>query len=380
MKFFSNPFPNLLNLCKIVLIFCDFANMPSKAFKCLPNLEILINNYPENSSHLSYGDLSRLKLLQVQIIDNFFFLTDLNRDLLTLELLESLTDSSFTKIFSELKHDNLLNLNLSSSAFQHFDGKSLSGLTALKSLKLERCGLKTVNLAYDHFTSLESLCLKENHLESLDNTFVKLVNLKTLDLSYNHFKFDPNVFWGLEKLEKIYLAQVYLSESTSTVCKEIFSQLVNLKVLDLKRNQLTQLDPDMFINMTKLTKLDLSNNKLSLEAGVFTHLKSLKSLDLSRNELKKIPSDIFVNQECLEFLGLAENEMCELNESMLNGLVNLRSLDVSSNEIEDVALETFANMKNLKSVNLNINLIVKDKQEELANFYATRVSFSFKVF
>ncbi|XP_038618623.1 LOW QUALITY PROTEIN: polycystin-1 [Tachyglossus aculeatus] len=57
--------------------------------------------------------------------------------------------------------------------------------------------------------------------------------------------------------------------------------------LDLSDNQIRDLDPGLFENLSALTSLDLSNNAIStLEEGIFANLFNLSEINLGRNPLR----------------------------------------------------------------------------------------------
>lgn len=96
--------------------------------------------------------------------------------------------------------------------------------------------------------------------------------------------------------------------------KGCFSGLVNLKKLNISKNELKKLDENQFEELDRLEMLDLKNNEIEfLEKGCFSGLNSLKLLYLSENKVKSLDKNKFEASNQLEWLDL--NNQIELLET-----------------------------------------------------------------
>lgn len=101
----------------------------------------------------------------------------------------------------------------------------------------------------------------------------------------------------------------------------IFTDLANLKCLDLSNNEITHISSDKLFGTTQLLEsIKLNGNLLqSIDDGVFSELK-LQHLDLSCNNLS---SDNFLWPETVEiaYLNLSFNAYSTINSTMLENIL-----------------------------------------------------------
>ena len=273
---FDTSFQGLFRLESLELIECDFENFKSASFCYLPNLKKLIIGEPKN-----------------------FYNGSLSSKLQPFSL-----EGSRRSFFESLKHDNLEKLDLKFAAdFDYFDGKSLSGLPKLKSLKLaststELCKIKSFNLNYDSLSRLELLSLARFHFSSFD-TFIlpELSNLKVFALlccktesKINH----ADLFKRLRHLETLVI--VDFDDFFTDIPSTVFDGLENLTRLEIPMNKLTNINPEWFSFLKNLSILSLSAcqlNQLS-DVGAFIHLKNLEYLKIfKKNDQLALEPDVF---------------------------------------------------------------------------------------
>ncbi|KAH8281839.1 hypothetical protein KR054_003193, partial [Drosophila jambulina] len=121
--------------------------------------------------------------------------------------------------------------------------------------------------------------------------------------------------------------------------------------LYLAYNQIAVIADGAFQNLTELTTLDLSHNKLTAKAlkpdvfkgpytvNDFKALEKMKSLNLGNNEIHSLDADLFEHIPQLEELILCSNTfqvIDKLTETAISGLTSLKTLDISYLEIEDL--------------------------------------------
>ncbi|KAM0680790.1 hypothetical protein GINT2_001064 [Glugoides intestinalis] len=190
-----------------------------------------------------------------------------------------------------------------------------------------------------------------------DLFFDDLTNLESLSLRRNNIKeLQPNIFNNLQKLESLYLSKNKLTEFPSCV----FDGLVNLKSFWLEDNNIKELQPNIFNNLQKLESLNLYDNKLTeFPSCVFDGLVNLKSFGLQNNNIKELQPNIFNNLQKLEYLNLSKNKLTEFPSCVFDGLVNLKSFWLEDNNIKELQPNLFNNLQKLESLYLTSNKLTE---------------------
>lgn len=163
----------------------------------------------------------------------------------------------------------------------------------------------------------ETLKMDHNLLDKVDVTFPKLrFALKTIDLSHNKItKIVKNAFTNLSFVEEINLSFNDLKAEAlkpdvfeGNYSPDEYEPIPSLKVLRLSYNLLHNLDQDLFEHITHLQELYLDNNPFKIihtsVLNAFSDIPQLRILDMSRCELKELPQDIFHPLRALKTLNL----------------------------------------------------------------------------
>ena len=81
------------------------------------------------------------------------------------------------------------------------------------------------------------------------------------------------------------------------------------------------------LNVRKLTKIKLSNNKLKeISPDIFRGLTNLTYIDLNRNELTSLDPYLFKGLVNLSEVDLSDNCFTNLNPKIFNNLMSLREV------------------------------------------------------
>ncbi|KAH9493087.1 hypothetical protein Btru_022774 [Bulinus truncatus] len=107
--------------------------------------------------------------------------------------------------------------------------------------------------------------------------------------------------------------------------------------------------------LKKLRYLDLTHCSLqSITQSFFQYFPSLKTLKLGYNDLKTLLSQkaIFRNLTQLTYLDLSNNRLANLSEDVFDGLDNLEKLHLESNRLTNFTM-TISHMLKLKVININ---------------------------
>lgn len=235
----------------------DSANILSS----LRNLEIL--EIKRLGFSINLEKLNNLKVLKI-IIDE-------GRGLYLLQNLGSkLHGLSISKEYSELDHQsedtffkshnfsNITHLRLKLYVFNPEWLRSFNN--NLKRLSLSGCDLKEKLYflqSEGFFPQLEYMDLSSNSISIIKKgIFSQLKNLKYLDISNNRIKF--------------------CIDHNDQLKKDMFYGLSNLRTLDMSLNIFESIDPEMFANTPMLANLKLGEFKYKLKDDIFQHLKHLK--------------------------------------------------------------------------------------------------------
>ena len=243
---------------------------------------------------------------------------------------------------------------------------------------------KIGSIAINAFTGtnlIEYLDLSYNRLSYLrEDVFVMLNNLKTLKLNHNRLReIVPSWPHWLDSHLKG-LQYLYMENNCFGYLGPYFlDRLHNLKLLDLKRNQLyafglnrlnnlnyldlsfnllSQLNEIVFYGSKNIRYLNLiSNNLTTLPDILFHELINLKVLRLTKNNLRNLSEDLFRNLSNLKRLELDLNELVDLPEKLFNNLTELTELNLSENKLNNLSENIFKDLKSLSNLNFAFNRI-----------------------
>ncbi|XP_023243476.1 carboxypeptidase N subunit 2-like [Centruroides sculpturatus] len=204
-----------------------------------------------------------------------------------------------------------------------------------------------------NLTRLEYLDLEWNRIKDLPSDMLKgLYNLRIFSVSGNQELSEiPSKFFN--KLHNL----VEFSTWSCSLCsleEDVFSDIFNLKIVDLNFNKIQHLPPNHLRNNKLLTRFSCSLNKIStLPTGIFNGLSELRELDLRGNQLENLPKDVFQNLSSLQILDLSQNRLSFLHENIFLPLTNLTNLDLSHNNLTEITGEPpFGSSKHLTYVRL----------------------------
>lgn len=136
---------------------------------------------------------------------------------------------------------------------------------------------------------------------------------------------------------------------------EMFENLHRLRLLDLSRNMIGELNERSFgDHMKNLHTLSLYDNKIqSLLVGTFEKMKNLRKLNIAANRLTSLDGNIFRNLHKLEYLSLENNQITYINSNVLIDLMNLKVLNLGGNFLNSLTIPM--SMTGLSQLYLNNN-------------------------
>ncbi|XP_019636663.1 PREDICTED: SLIT and NTRK-like protein 6 [Branchiostoma belcheri] len=114
----------------------------------------------------------------------------------------------------------------------------------------------------------------------------------------------------------------------------------------------------MFTGLGNLGGLSLRNNEISdIQDGTFNSIPQLTRLNLSNNKLTTLRSDMFTGLGNLEYLYLNNNDITDIQAGTLNPTSQLRILNLRNNHIQTIPSNLLANLLQLRYLRLSGNNI-----------------------
>lgn len=174
------------------------------------------------------------------------------------------------------------------------------------------------------------LYLQNNYIaEVTAEAFVNATEIRWVNLANNRIhRIDKKVFEKIPALLYLYAQRNQLKEVPSGLP-------ASLEQLRLGRNRISKIPAGAFNKMVNLTLLDLYYNQLSdsdLEKNTFKDLKSLMQLNLAHNALKKMPSGV---PNSLIQLFLDRNRIDDVPKDYFKGFTHLAFVRLNYNQLSD---------------------------------------------
>jgi Leucine-rich repeat (LRR) protein len=160
-----------------------------------------------------------------------------------------------------------------------------------------------------------------------------LANVTTLNLSFNNISaaVQPNSsVWGIQ-LNFLYLN----NNNIKSIVKSNFRWLPKLIHVYLDYNLITVIDPDAFVENSKLWKLTLNGNELAITKGTQSlNIPSLGWIELENCNISNMPINFFINMSNLIFINLSNNKIEQLDRELFSRLSKLSRLHLEGNLIK----------------------------------------------
>lgn len=178
-------------------------------------------------------------------------------------------------------------------------------------------------------TSSQSLFLEDRHLTDAELSNLKyMVNLKVLDLSGNHIT-NLNLLNSLTGLTELHLDRTGISDIST------LSSLYHLQKLSLSGTLVSDLTP--LQNLTELTTLDLSNTKVEALDAI-SGLTGVTWLDISRSNVSDLAP--IADFDSLRMLVMGRCDVEDLTQ--LYELASLKEVQLSRSSYDSEQLKDIA--------------------------------------
>ena len=247
-------------------------------------------------------------------------------------------------------------------------------------IDFEKTKRSTISSHTEHTRLLTELTIKLREK-------TKRIQLFTLPLSgepspISNLYLDHNSLQSIP-LQALYnatgLYEIYLSVNNIThLPAYAFGFSHRLTRVDLSYNQLISIDnltfqrhPDAFAGPFLIDYLDLSHNQLTiLDSNIFSYLVNLRLLKLEHNQIYSISAHVWTGLYRLKYLDLSHNLLENFTQAFYSGYLNeLNHLKLTSNSLSQIGSCEFLSLKSLTKLNLNGNNLTT---MDICSFYGLR--------
>ncbi|XP_076686379.1 leucine-rich repeat domain-containing glycoprotein 150 [Andrena cerasifolii] len=242
--------------------------------------------------------------------------------------------------------------------------------TGIARLRIENAGqihLGPHALRSRGLQQLESITITDTRIVELNQTtFDGIPYLFAVNLTRNGLQdIHPNIFQNNTQLTLLAISGNPLKHTQdSKLTKHGLFDAPSATEFDFSYNGLTKLRRTAFLKMPSLIYLNLKNNKLKdIDSATFTTLGSLAEVDLSNNLLNEIPNDLFYKTG-VQSLRISGNNLTTLSTIRAS---KLRSLDASSNKIKVMAKDDLAGVPLLDQLTISSNGLKRIHQHAFAD-------------
>ncbi|XP_019506734.1 PREDICTED: toll-like receptor 7 isoform X1 [Hipposideros armiger] len=293
---------------------------------------------------------------------------DVSQDDLKTQVIVDCTDKHLTEIPGGIP-TNATNLTLTINHIPGISPASFHQLDQLVEIDF-RCNCVPIRLgpkdnmctkrlqiklgSFSRLTSLKSLYLDGNQLLEIPLGLPSSLRLLSLEAN-NIFSIKKENLTELDNIEKLYLGQNCYYRNPCNVSffieKDAFQNLLNLKLLSLKDNNITAVPT---VLPPTLTELYLYNNIIAnIYEHDFSNLSQLQILDLSGN----CPRCYNVPFPCTP---CKNNSALQIHLNAFDALTELQVLRLHSNSLQSVPQRWFRNITKLKELDLSQNYLAKE--------------------
>ncbi|CAF0994143.1 unnamed protein product [Brachionus calyciflorus] len=227
---------------------------------------------------------------------------------------------------------------------------SINGKSKLECFKTCSLNLDCLLIQFDNYKN----CAFYKSIQSSDQSnsctyFYRKIQNKGIILEYT-----SQVVQNSNQSRYLYLE----NNKIQAINYKAFEPLSKLRELDLYRNLLDYLNPNVFNGLLNLYYLVLESNRLrSIEKGLFKDLKNLRNLYLNYNFLDKITSE-FSSLTNLIYLYLGFNQISVIEEGSFRNMSKLIRLNLNNNKLKCINISTFEGLDSLTYLDLSNNLLI----------------------
>lgn len=189
-----------------------------------------------------------------------------------------------------------------------------------------------------------------NYLLAVDDD--KAEKMQALEISTKESKFLPQNLHAFPDLVEL-SAQNTRLESISGM---LFNKSASLKRITLAGNEISIIEKQTFVGLTKLAELDLSEGEIRfIEEEAFAGLDALLLLNLGGNKLNYLAPNIFSELTQLQYVSLELNHLTYLNKEAFRRNSELINIWLNGNKISSLSSTLFSYLGKLQLVDLQVS-------------------------
>lgn len=321
-------------------------------------IQSIFGNITDQNIKLAIINLSHNELKYLEE-DKFYGLTNLKE-----------LDLSYNRIYFIQAHtfkfnQNLEVLRLSNNPLLGFDCHYFSSVKQLAS----------VTVTFDRIEQLALNCMDctiDFASDNSDEMIIQSAKIKN-PLRYKKENFKNLIFFAMSENEMKNISQIIELLPLSLKLLEIGSSKLNqqniniierfnqLDLLHLTHSNLTELEPKMFSNKTKLRILNLSFNRLKIRdpKAVFAPLENIQTFLIANAHLENTPDVVHALPSSIIQLDLSVNNLGKIDATTFQHLINLQFLNLSHTNLSNFGFNTFYHQTKLTWLDLSYNNLMK---------------------
>ncbi|XP_055296223.1 chaoptin-like [Sitodiplosis mosellana] len=258
-------------------------------------------------------------------------------------------------LFNGAQH--IRDVDFSFNKIKRIASAAFTNATEMLSLDLSNNNLaKLDDRTFQSLHNLETLILRNNQIDELNVlTFAGLSTLAKLDLSYNML-----THLNAEAFEDLVLNCLNVSHNGITEFDaNLFSHFNQMQILDISYNNISSLNDTFYSMSATLRELYMSNNHIKSINGLAASTFMLTVLDVSKNEISDLCEHIFDNFTNLNNINLSLNPIKKLGRFIFAKHANLLHLNLSQISLTNIEPKTFLKPQKLQSIDLSKNKLKK---------------------
>ncbi|OSX65692.1 hypothetical protein POSPLADRAFT_1177202 [Postia placenta MAD-698-R-SB12] len=254
----------------------------------------------------------------------------------------------------------LTHLDLSNGKLSALDEHALAQLTVLETLRFDHNSIRYIPDSLGELSHLVHLSCSNNQLRALPETIGRLQKLETLEAHNNSLPELPATLWHCASLQLINATSNLLHSwrlpplHSMNMSTNSSSGSLSARKMSSSGSVTTRVLPPLVFS---LERLYLGENRLTDDTlHPLALLQELRVLNLSFNEIQEMPPSFFRNLSHLRELYLSGNKLSAIPTEDLPRLIKLEVLFLNGNRLQTLPKE-IGKLTNLTVVDAGSNIL-----------------------